>query len=488
MTFEPLTAPGGHISAPAGGNLRRTAPQLIRAADGFIIFLAGISAYFIYIGGLQGQFQIWPRYVLTSVLGALLIVFLIKSRSTYMPHVAAGGRQIWQGLLSWTAVVSALLIAAFIFKISDTFSRVWVGTWYVSGLTYFAASRIWLNKRFEKWTEDGSLAESCVIVAVSAKVGRRLLKRFRDDERAQLRIEGICWPSAIFDSAELDGVPIYRTIDELVSFSKQNNITRVIVALSHEDASKIEAIISAVRFVPAKVQVFYDQTPGDIKISSVEIIGALTLLTLHERPLDDWSLLVKRVEDLVIASLALMLSSPLLLLIGLALKADSSGPILFKQKRYGFGQELIKVYKFRTMYHDQRDDNAHVLVSANDPRVTRVGRVLRRTSLDELPQLLNVLRGDMSMVGPRPHATQAKAAGALYPDAVPNYFMRYRIRPGLTGLAQVNGWRGETDTLKKLKMRVDHDLLYIDSWSVTLDLAILFRTATHLLRYSLRPY
>jgi len=168
-------------------------------------------------------------------------------------------------------------------------------------------------------------------------------------------------------------------------------------------------------------------------------------------------------------------------LVALAIKLDSRGPILFRQKRYGFNNELIGVFKFRSMYVDQCDATASKLVTRDDPRVTKVGRFIRKTSLDELPQLFNVVKGDLSLVGPRPHALQAKAADKLYDDVVDGYFARHRVKPGITGWAQINGWRGETDTSEKIQRRVEFDLFYIENWSVLFDLYILLMTPISLL-------
>jgi lipopolysaccharide/colanic/teichoic acid biosynthesis glycosyltransferase len=168
--------------------------------------------------------------------------------------------------------------------------------------------------------------------------------------------------------------------------------------------------------------------------------------------------------------------------VALAIKLDSKGPVLFRQRRYGFNNELIEVFKFRSMYVEASDANAAKLVSKGDPRVTRVGRFIRKTSLDELPQLFNVVfSGNLSLVGPRPHALQAKAEHRLYEEAVDGYFARHRVKPGITGWAQVNGWRGETDTKDKIQRRVEHDLYYIENWSLLFDVYILMRTPFSLL-------
>jgi len=170
-------------------------------------------------------------------------------------------------------------------------------------------------------------------------------------------------------------------------------------------------------------------------------------------------------------------------LVALAIRLDSRGPIFFKQKRYGFNNELIEVYKFRSMYVDQCDATASRLVTKGDPRVTRVGRFIRKTSLDELPQLINVvLKGDLSLVGPRPHAVTAHTENKLWNEVVDGYFARHKVKPGVTGWAQINGWRGEVDTPEKLRRRVEYDLDYIERWSVLFDLYILARTPIALLK------
>jgi Undecaprenyl-phosphate glucose phosphotransferase len=228
-------------------------------------------------------------------------------------------------------------------------------------------------------------------------------------------------------------------------------------------------------------------TPVDIRLAPellrfeflqqrAEWVAGIPLLRVLDRPVSGARELLKTAEDRILGSLLLLAVAPVMLVVALAIKLDSPGPVFFRQTRYGFNNNLIKVWKFRTMYHHLTDAAASVLTQRDDPRVTRVGRFLRRTSLDELPQLLNVVHGEMSLVGPRPQALQAKAGDQLYQDVMHHYAARHRVKPGLTGWAQVNGWRGETDTCEKLTKRVEHDLYYIDNWSLWLDLQILLRT------------
>jgi exopolysaccharide biosynthesis polyprenyl glycosylphosphotransferase len=209
----------------------------------------------------------------------------------------------------------------------------------------------------------------------------------------------------------------------------------------------------------------------------------MPVIDIFDKPIADWDVFVKAAFDKIVGALCLIALSPAMLAVAIAVKLDSRGPALFKQSRYGFNNEKIEVYKFRSMYVDQLDVAARRLVTRNDPRVTRVGRFIRRTSLDELPQLFNVVfKGDLSLVGPRPHAMHARAADHLYDDVVDGYFARHRVKPGITGWAQVNGWRGETDTPEKIQKRVEYDLDYIENWSLLRDIYILALTPFALVR------
>jgi len=208
----------------------------------------------------------------------------------------------------------------------------------------------------------------------------------------------------------------------------------------------------------------------------VVILGDVPVMTLFDRPISGLSAIVKAIEDKLLTALILIAVSPIMALAALAVRLDSHGPILFRQPREGFNNRSFHCFKFRTMYHERLEYKNITQASRDDPRITRVGRFLRRTSIDELPQLFNVLIGDMSLVGPRPHAASTRAGGRLFSDVVQSYAARHKVKPGITGWAQVCGWRGETDTEEKLIKRFEHDLYYIENWSIWLDLYILVRT------------
>jgi exopolysaccharide biosynthesis polyprenyl glycosylphosphotransferase len=226
--------------------------------------------------------------------------------------------------------------------------------------------------------------------------------------------------------------------------------------------------------LPVDIRLSAHQSKLRLRPRSYSYIGSVPVLAVTDRPIADWDVVFKWLFDKIVGTTLLVLLSPVMLATALAVRLDSRGPAFFRQRRYGFNNELIEVFKFRSMYVDQSDPTASRLATRNDPRVTRVGRFIRKTSLDELPQLINVvLKGDLSLVGPRPHAVNASAEHRRYDDLIDGYFARHRVKPGITGWAQVCGWRGETDTLEKIQKRVEHDLYYIENWSVFFDLYIL---------------
>jgi exopolysaccharide biosynthesis polyprenyl glycosylphosphotransferase len=206
------------------------------------------------------------------------------------------------------------------------------------------------------------------------------------------------------------------------------------------------------------------------------LLGDMPVITLFERPISGTDAIVKRAEDLLFTSIILFFIWPIMLIAAIAVKLDSPGPVFFRQPREGFNNQRFDVLKFRSMVHDQCETDGVQQATRGDARVTRVGRIIRATSIDELPQLFNVLMGDMSLVGPRPHAPSTRANGRLFHEVVQTYAARHKVKPGITGWAQVCGWRGETDTEEKLVKRLEHDLHYIENWSVPFDIYILFRT------------
>lgn len=274
----------------------------------------------------------------------------------------------------------------------------------------------------------------------------------------------------------IEGLPLIGGLDELLALARNGELDQVLFCVPNLPPKRLDDIMDELSNVSVDVAVIPAEAIQLAPDYRVQLLGQLPVLTLWQRPFRDVSGLVKRAEDLLIAGTATVVLSPLLLLTALLVRLSSPGPLFFVQPRIGFNNELIKVLKFRTMYAEQSDLKAEQTTTADDPRITPIGRTLRKLSLDELPQLFNVIQGDMSLVGPRPHATHMKVGDRYYQDAVRGYAGRHRVKPGITGLAQVKGVRGEIRTIERAKLRVELDTKYIENWSLFLDLWILLST------------
>ena len=288
-----------------------------------------------------------------------------------------------------------------------------------------------------------------------------------------------------YDSRSPKSVHTYEKmgkIAELAAFARNNRVDLIIVAIPLSAEARLLHILKRLWELPVDIRISGQASSLKLSPRAYTYIGLLPLLSVFDRPLNGWSLFLKNAMERVLALIAVVVFAPVMLMVAAAIRMESEGPVIFRQKRFGFNNELIEVFKFRSMFANSTDANATKLVTKGDLRVTRVGRFIRKTSLDELPQLFNVLTGQLSLVGPRPHATHAKAADTLYEQVVDGYFARHKVRPGITGWAQINGWRGETDTREKIEQRVKHDLEYIDHWSLMFDLEIIFKTPFSLLK------
>jgi Undecaprenyl-phosphate glucose phosphotransferase len=277
------------------------------------------------------------------------------------------------------------------------------------------------------------------------------------------------------------GYPKLGTIDELITFARIARIDMLIVSLPITAEKRVLSMLKKLWVLPVDVRLSAHSHELQFRPRAYSFIGAVPMLDVFDRPINDWDSVAKRAFDIVFSLLGIVVFSPVMIATAIAIKLDSRGPVFFKQKRHGFNNEEIDVYKFRSMYADQCDPTAVKAVTKGDPRVTRVGRIIRKTSIDELPQFFNSLLGSLSLVGPRPHAVAAKTHNRLYTEVVAGYFARHKVKPGVTGWAQINGWRGEMDTDEKIRKRTEFDLYYIENWSLLFDLKILFLTPVRLL-------
>jgi Undecaprenyl-phosphate glucose phosphotransferase len=322
-----------------------------------------------------------------------------------------------------------------------------------------------------------------VVVAGGGREARETLMQL-----AKLRRQGV-HVLGLFDDREharsplvQEGVAKLGRISDMPEFLRRTPFDLVIVTMPPSAETRIGQILSELWALPVDIRLAPVQSTLIYRPRTYRWLGGVALLDLFERPLRGADAALKRSFDLCIGALILMLLAPLLGLIALAIRLDSPGPVFFRQAREGYASRPFRVWKFRTLHHAQSDPGAVVPVTAGDPRVTRLGRILRKTSLDELPQLFNVIEGSMSLVGPRPHAVGARNREMEFAAVVRSYAARHRVKPGITGLAQVQGLRGPVQTPDQIRRRVALDLDYIDRWSLLLDLRILALTLPSVLR------
>jgi Undecaprenyl-phosphate glucose phosphotransferase len=359
--------------------------------------------------------------------------------------------------------------------------RQFLMTWFIIAFAVMAVSRIGIAWQATRWMHEVRLTRRAVIVG-GGRPAEELIKQLRRSKSSGIKVCGVFDDRAKDRSDNpVDRYRVLGTFEEMTDFCRAEDIDLLIVTLPASAEERILHLMKQLWVLPIDVRISAHQSKLRLRPRAYSYIGDVPFLAVFDKPLSDWGWAVKEIEDRVIATAALILLAPVMLAVACAVKLTSKGPIFFKQKRHGFNNQLVEVYKFRSMFTDMCDAKASKLVTRDDPRVTPVGRFIRKTSLDELPQLFNVLKGELSLVGPRPHATACKAGERLYNDVVDGYYARHRMKPGITGLAQINGWRGETDTEEKLQRRVEFDIQYIDSWSIWMDLYILAMTPVSLL-------
>jgi Undecaprenyl-phosphate glucose phosphotransferase len=374
------------------------------------------------------------------------------------------------------AVVSSLLASALVwqFGMIGNYSRGISLLYLASLLALLALTRPLIRMALRRMAERGAIEQRIAFYGAdpqSITIIRRLLKSL---DLPHLRFVGVADDRPKVD--KLDDLKLIGGYDDLAALARRGEVDQVLISVPNLPAKRLHEIVDGLSAVSVDVSLI---PPEAIELAPdyrVHLLGSLPVLNLWQRPFRDINQFVKRGEDVILAGLALALFAPIAGLAALLVRATSPGPVFFVQPRVGFNNEVIHVLKFRTMYADQTDVGARATTTKDDALVTPVGRTLRKLSIDELPQLLNVIRGDMSLVGPRPHALEMRVGDHYYQDAVRGYAGRHRVRPGITGLAQVKGLRGEIRTVERAKRRVELDKEYIDRWSLSLDLWILLCT------------
>ena len=369
-------------------------------------------------------------------------------------------------LQNWTlSLIFSAGLMAFNSDFNDDFSLFFA--WYVLSSIGLVVCRS-LIRFGAGWLRNRGYNTRRVAIAGHLPVGQMLLESFRNEPWLGFEVVGV------YHDVRPEGVSAdwAGTIEQLIEDAKAAKIHNVYIAMSMNDAASIKTLVNELADTTCSVILIPDVFTFNILHSRIEEMNGIPVVPLYDTPLSGLNRVLKRVEDIVLSSLILLMISPVLLSIAAAVKLTSPGPVIFRQTRYGMDGKPIMVWKFRSM-KVMENDSVVTQATQNDPRVTRVGNFLRRTSLDELPQFINVLTGGMSIVGPRPHAV---AHNEQYRTLIQGYMLRHKVKPGITGWAQINGWRGETDTLEKMEKRIEFDLEYIREWSLWFDIKIVFLT------------
>lgn len=453
---------------------------IIRLIEFSLIMAVGFSLFLLYVR--PGEQDLLGFYFLTSALTAFCAIIIFQHFDLYnLFNFTPNVRQVGRLFMAWSMLFAGLMATMFFLKLGPDYSRLWLAMWYGAGLSALLAFRLASFRLVKQWVEKGKLSRNAVIIGAGPRA-EELIKALEASSDTDIEICGIFDDRSDERVSELTaGYRKLGNVDELISFARHSSIDLLIVSLPLTAESRLMQILKKLWVLPVDIRLSAHTNKLRFRPRTYSYIGNVPFIDMFDKPIADWDYVMKWLFDKTVGFAALIAALPVMALVALAIKLDSRGPVLFKQKRFGFNNELIEIYKFRSMYVEQSDQKASKLVTKDDPRVTKVGRFIRKTSLDELPQLFNVLKGQLSLVGPRPHAQQAKAADRLYQDVVDGYFARHKVKPGITGWAQINGWRGETDTKEKIERRVEHDLYYIENWSVLLDMQILLSTPFSLL-------
>ncbi|UIK06849.1 undecaprenyl-phosphate glucose phosphotransferase [Neorhizobium galegae] len=413
--------------------------------------------------------------------GSTLTVLLLQVADTYqIPSLRGASRTAKRVFVGWT--IGFLLTASTLYLVEPKpYPLAGLFAWLVTGAAFLFLERQLTAFAIRHWGRNGVMERRAIIVG-GGEPAKQLVRQLEQQPDNDIRICGI------FDDRNSErsptvvaGYPKLGTFAELIEFARLARIDMLIIALPASAEARILQLLRKLWVLPVDIRLAAHANRLRFRPRSYSHVGAVPMFDIFDKPIRDWDSVAKRVFDIVFSVVGLLLTWPIMLGAAIAVKATSKGPILFRQKRHGFNNEIIDVLKFRSMYTDLSDQTAVKAVTKGDPRVTPVGRFLRKSSIDELPQLFNVLRGQLSLVGPRPHAVLAQTGTRKYVDVVESYFARHRVKPGVTGWAQINGLRGELDSDEKIRARTAYDLDYIENWSLLFDLKILFLTPIRLL-------
>ncbi len=426
---------------------------------------------------------VWMYRSNMALLGASLAAFVLYdqqfanlvTRATRATTVAV----IRSFLFRFAIVAMLVTVIGNATELLDALPRTWLAMWLMTSLAFTALAR-WIAARHVRRLQcRGALNESIAVIG-AGPIADSIDRQLRQSKAQNVELVGIFDEALGTDDGNLGTASIWpvHKFERLLELARSRRLDWIVIALPESEAPRIQYLVQRLQALPVPIALCPQSVGSRMSFKAIDYVGAgLPVILLADRPIKRWNAILKSAEDLVLSWLLALLLLPVFAAIALAIRLDSRGPIVFKQRRHTFNNTEFDIYKFRTMEWQPEATRSELKQTArNDPRVTRIGRWLRETSLDELPQLFNVLRGEMSLVGPRPHAVNMRTEDRLGSEITDRYAHRHRVKPGMTGWSQVNGARGATDTIAQLKRRIDLDLYYVDHWSLGLDIKILLMT------------
>lgn len=446
-----------------------TISMIQRLVDPLLILITGAVVYAIRFG----SFEIPEEYIVILIGICLICLAIFPFFDLYRPR---RDESLWSEIQTltkaWFIVYAVLVGIMFATKTSTEYSRVWITGLMIGGLSSMTLFRLILRSSLRFLRRRGINTRN-IVIAGAGELGREVAQRITASHWTGLKILGFYDDAPQFQGQVIEGVPVRGGLPLLPQEATGLGVNQVWIALPLNQDAQVKSMVAQLNRLPVQITFVPDIYGVHLLNHSIGEIAGLPVIHIMETPLSGINGFIKELEDKILAISILLAASPLILLIILGIKLSSPGPVFYKQLRGGMHGERIWVWKFRTMKHHSEPPEKIFQAIPGDARITPFGAFLRRTSLDELPQFLNVLKGDMSIVGPRPHAVEHDH---FYQQQIDTYILRHQVKPGLTGWAQVNGWRGETGEIRKMENRIRHDIYYINNWSLWFDLRIIVRT------------
>lgn len=439
----------------------------LRLTDLAAIGFSGWSSYWFRYGEAPDE-----RTLYGLIMAVLLAMVIFPNFKLY---------EMWRGrevtaelrslLLAWLSVLAGLMLIALFTKTTSHYSRIWMGSWALSGFIAFAVLRLGLRYT-QRWLRSQGFNIRTLVIVGTGELAEYTANKVLEYRTAGFQLIGFADDNPAPMTQLLEHRPVVGVIAELADYVRGEEVDEVWIAVPWVDREKITGILQNLSSSTSNIRIVPDLFSYQLFTSSLMTIMDVPVLNLSHSSIAGMNSLLKEMLDRILATVIMLVLSPLMVAIAFGVKLSSPGPVLFRQQRYGIDGREVEVWKFRTM-KVHAEETRYTQATRNDPRVTRFGAFLRRTSLDELPQFINVLQGRLSIVGPRPHPV---AMDEQYRHVISSYMLRYKVKPGITGLAQVNGYRGQTDTQDKIERRLECDLAYIRNWSLWLDLKIILLT------------